>query len=974
MIVIPTRLRNKLESSERLALQVLKFKDYISERVNNNRLAFFPDYTDHGPNHVNSVLKSAESIMTDGAWNNLSAADAACLVLAILAHDLGMHITPEEFIALIKTETVITGYDGKTWTKLWDEYTLEFKKWDTKKSNSVFGMYAYDRVPGQDPNTWTKLDFVFIGEFLRRNHPRLAHEILLYGFPSIGGDSPVQIAQGNEHYIFDIAGKIARSHGADLRESVDLIELEDRREYREIHIPYLMAVIRLSDYFQIEAERAPGEIFKIRRLLTPLSNLEWKKHIDIIDIKSMPNDPEAFEIKASPQTVNEYVALSKLFRDIQSELDASWSVSGEIYGRYNDQLGLHGLNIRRVRSNIDNPHTFANKVDYVPKAITLKTANTELVKLMIVPLYGYYPSVGLRELIQNSSDACRELRDYIDRNKFNLNDYIAVSEPDIIIRLIEDGKDKWLSIRDKGIGMSIETIEDYYLNVGASFRNSEKWDTNHNDENGSNEVYRNGKFGVGSLATFLLGDTIKVTTRHVESNTGYEFMLDVTGELIQIDKTTVDVGTEIQVKLSDYMAGLLTDHLLDVAARISKFDRSYSWVWYRASDLKIVWEATDGKITDLNDCNPLLASPPKGKDTFGHWFPVVTGPEFDVHISLVNKNAFVLNGIRVFDYQSNIYTRSYGNNDIYQLSQDNRHRFRTFSYVRPAISIWDRYGIIPVNLQRSGLSVKELPFNDEILKKLLTLTLIYISLSAPEDIALGDLKLLNGCPTIFYEYRKNTYALPYYFISYAGYSINGSAIYDKLGIKRVIFSSAAMISVLIRKIEYRDAAFIVSGSDHDDGIINIMKMINSKGANDIFGVDEIKGLMCVVSARTQTYMWGFRKLDKEYTKKLSVSRLKHGLVQISRKIAKSDEELTEIVEYIAEKPGTPYIEVQLGEKTPSASHIRTASAIESSIRNYTIPFILSERREVFRNLVEFDSSVMVMSDYYFGDEKRFSEE
>jgi molecular chaperone HtpG len=103
-----------------------------------------------------------------------------------------------------------------------------------------------------------------------------------------------------------------------------------------------------------------------------------------------------------------FVRLKKLLRGIQAELDASWAVLGEIYGRYG--LESLGLKLRRVRSNIDDESQFAKTVPYLPCEAAFDAQGPELLKLLIKPLYGDHPEIGVWELMQNAVDACRELK------------------------------------------------------------------------------------------------------------------------------------------------------------------------------------------------------------------------------------------------------------------------------------------------------------------------------------------------------------------------------------------------------------------------------------------------------------------------------------------------------------------------------------------------------------------------------------
>ena len=49
------------------------------------------------------------------------------------------------------------------------------------------------------------------------------------------------------------------------------------------------------------------------------------------------------------------------------------------------------------------------EIDYLPIRASFRAADADLLKLLIGPLYGDKPGIGMRELIQNAIDAVREL-------------------------------------------------------------------------------------------------------------------------------------------------------------------------------------------------------------------------------------------------------------------------------------------------------------------------------------------------------------------------------------------------------------------------------------------------------------------------------------------------------------------------------------------------------------------------------------
>ena len=107
----------------------------------------------------------------------------------------------------------------------------------------------------------------------------MAHEFACFGIP---GPTIIRFPDLSDEFR-DIVGVIARSHGVPLRGCIEYLEMRQyhRREYDGIHAVYLMVLLRLSDYLQIQASRAPAIVFKYRHIPSPQSQLEWEVHNSI---------------------------------------------------------------------------------------------------------------------------------------------------------------------------------------------------------------------------------------------------------------------------------------------------------------------------------------------------------------------------------------------------------------------------------------------------------------------------------------------------------------------------------------------------------------------------------------------------------------------------------------------------------------------------------------------------------------------
>lgn len=702
MLILPNRTKKVLETNTAYQAFVYSCISNMTPWLNENKTVFFPEYTDHGFTHLNEVLMTADSIISDDSWPHLTAQDTAAMVISVMLHDCAMHITEDAFYALIndKFPKVESRYTNKEsdWSEVWRDYFAEAKRFDAKKLRSIFGDETPVRTIPENKIDLSGRDKLLIGEFIRRYHARLAHEIAFYGVPGVDGASILLAAEPDRNFL-DLCGFIARRHNLGLREAVDMLEINKKQVHLNTHVPFIMLLLRISDYIQIHAERAPKQLLHLKMLVSPISIGEWKKHHSIVEINQAHEDPEAIYVDAEPMDAIVYQELKKLLSDIQSELDLSWSVLGEVYGRY-DNLKNLGITIRRVKSSLDSLSAFIvnKKPKYIPKVLRFKTADSEMMELLIAPLYGDNPEIGIRELVQNSIDACSELKDMQLKTG-----RVFSKEPnfDVCITLY-DYEDKCkLVIEDNGIGMTLDVVENYFLNIGASFRNSERWKKNHETDGHSN-VYRTGRFGIGLLAAYLLGEELEVETRHASQpeNKALLFKCRKGCESIVVSHTDFHVGTRITINISN-----------EIRSRL--LNKEDLWDWFSLTSHKVVRRIVGGsRDYDLEQSRSVPSSGSNINNT--HWNRTTADGYDDIlwtysqtknNRSVSNDNNLICNGIIV--------------TDRLQLERFNISEKLGFIDVDiPTLNIFDQDGRLPINLERSSLVGRTLPFKSEIAKDL----------------------------------------------------------------------------------------------------------------------------------------------------------------------------------------------------------------------------------------------------------------
>lgn len=125
--------------------------------------------------------------------------------------------------------------------------------------------------------------------------------------------------------------------------------------------------------------------------------------------------------------------------------------------------------------------------------------------LMGTKLYGK-PGVALRELLQNSIDAC------LLRQK--LSELWGIEyTPKVKVSLYTKNNVDYLRVSDNGVGMNQHIIDNYYTNVGCSYYSSREFsELMVSFKSSFTPISR---FGIGILSCFMVCDSMEVTTRRI---------------------------------------------------------------------------------------------------------------------------------------------------------------------------------------------------------------------------------------------------------------------------------------------------------------------------------------------------------------------------------------------------------------------------------------------------------------------------
>ncbi|EGO9159628.1 hypothetical protein DW597_06060, partial [Enterococcus faecalis] len=133
------------------------------------------------------------------------------------------------------------------------------------------------------------------------------------------------------------------------------------------------------------------------------------------------------------------------------------------------------------------------------------TVSDDIMKLFLEPLYSANNplNIALRELLQNSFDACKKVR--LENGGFS----------EIIVDFFMEYNNLCeIYLSDNGLGMNLEDIRQHYLRVGKSSKSEDK------------SLGLIGRFGIGALANFLVGSTCDIVTKRSNDSMEYSFTIE----------------------------------------------------------------------------------------------------------------------------------------------------------------------------------------------------------------------------------------------------------------------------------------------------------------------------------------------------------------------------------------------------------------------------------------------------------------
>ena len=481
-------------SAEPSGSQALKLVDdatfYAYQRTK-TILMHMGEFTLHDGDHLFRVLNLMERLIPNGLIEKFSTPELMLLILSAFFHDIGMAPAVKTVMA---------------WKKVWDASPV-FSDDEDREEWSKFSRY-YAARPDQQLQISTLssagdnsgVDLVkayLITDYIRITHAQRAREI-------IQADWIDKIVYRDVNLSTEFSS-ICFSHNED---ALELLELD--RNYlcgpdTVACLPLVAVVLRIADLLDFDGKRTPQVLFSHLFVRHPVSIKEWSKHRAV---EAWSISPKLIQFHAKCK----HPAIEASIHAFCNIIDLELSACNNVISIINDFNKSNGrdlsleLPFKVDRSKIETHKDVFGKPLYFYRESQFNLSKKQVIDLLMgTKLYGD-PEVALRELLQNSIDACL-LRNALEKSWGN------PYTPSITVRYGTENGEDILEVIDNGTGMDQYIIDSYYSKVGSSFyKSSDFYDLKSESKA---QFTPTSRFGIGILSTFMVADSLEVETRRV---------------------------------------------------------------------------------------------------------------------------------------------------------------------------------------------------------------------------------------------------------------------------------------------------------------------------------------------------------------------------------------------------------------------------------------------------------------------------
>lgn len=451
-----------------------------------------PEFTLHDETHIFNMLTIMGKIIPASTLENLSVPDLLMLILSVFLHDIGM--APEEkYILAWKNQLPDDGYD--------EELLKEKEVFSRFRMTYTHQLADIDRLTSQGDKGKAQLleDFI-VTEYIRTTHSIRARRIIAYHWAG-------KIIYQDTDLTEDLAS-ICFSHNDNYTYLLNMETFRLCGQDTYLCLPFVATMLRLVDIIDFDPKRTPAVLFSHLAVKNPVSLIEWKKH-QSINAWTISSKNLVFSAQCEHPAIE--AAILSFCDQIDDELRNGTVVLSNLADEGMDvDVSIYKVplppQIDRRKIGAKRDIISGNPI-YRYHNTKFSLSKKQIIDLLMgTKLYGK-PEVALRELLQNSIDAC------LLRQKLSESWEVEYT-PRITVSLYTKNDIDYLQVKDNGIGMNQHIIDSYYTNVGCSYYSSREF--NELITSFKSSFTPISKFGIGILSCFMVCDSMEVTTRRIK--------------------------------------------------------------------------------------------------------------------------------------------------------------------------------------------------------------------------------------------------------------------------------------------------------------------------------------------------------------------------------------------------------------------------------------------------------------------------
>ncbi|WP_404457772.1 ATP-binding protein [Oceanobacillus kapialis] len=479
------------EKNEQLYNNFLSVYRKVEPLLNNRISMVFPYYTMHDVKHSFRIMNYMEKLIPD--IDSINEFELLLLAYSALLHDVGMAVSEDEIIKIEKGD-------------------IEYREINY---DSVLEKFEGDKTLANQEYI-RKVHAIRSAEFIKEN---LKKDLILPNMPSTTFETELAL--------------ICQSHTEDINWIKENISEYSLKGDYSFNSQFCAVVLRLADILDFDSQRTPPVLYDA---VSPkgISNDEWVQHFSIDNtekIKQSHNGLKFIELHGRCKSPYIHRKILSYIEWINEEINNANDLTREFSEDY--RIMLH-----------PKVFSFIESEGYTISDMKFSVNYNQITQLLMGHnLYGD-KVYGLRELIQNSIDACNLKKEILDKKReFGDSEF----KPEIKV-ILDKSKNKVI-VKDNGMGMDLYTLKNYFLRLGASFYSSDDYKLK------GYKYDAIGNYGIGFLASFMMSDEVTVKTRPINGSILYQVDLSKYDEFVTINENTeyVDEGTEVILKYDQFI-------------------------------------------------------------------------------------------------------------------------------------------------------------------------------------------------------------------------------------------------------------------------------------------------------------------------------------------------------------------------------------------------------------------------------------